>query len=102
MENKDDCTRFPSLFADDVGGHHAPAGADIREFRKRKTGERGTDFAVEQQRIEVDELFRELDATIIRQRRESLAGSRHTLLHKIIAVSQGVVDGFVPTALIDV
>src|SRR5215204_205517 len=85
LNSRLDCTHFPLLFADDVGGHHSAAGADVGQFSKRKTRKRRTDFAVEQQRIEIDELFREFDSAIVRKRRESLAYGRHALLHEIIA-----------------
>src|ERR1044072_1961775 len=97
-----DCTRFPSLLTDDVGGHHAAAGADIRQLSERQTRERRTDFTIEQERVEINDFFGKLDSSVICQRGKSFAGSWHAFLHEIIAVRQCIINRFVPAALVNV
>src|SRR5690349_14421905 len=91
-----------SLLADDVGGHHAAARADVRQFRKRKARECRTDFAVEEQRIEIDELLRKFNSPLVGQSGKSLTCGRHAFLHEVVARSKCVIDRFVPTALVHV
>src|SRR5256885_14063413 len=90
-----DCTRFRSLLADDVGGHHSSARADIRELGERQTRERRTNLAVEQQWVEIYELFRKLDSPVLCQRRKRFARGWHTLLHEIIAVGECIINRLV-------
>ena len=56
---------FSLLFADDVGRHHAAAGAYIREFGVGQTRKRRPDFAIEQERVEIHQLLGKLDCAVI-------------------------------------
>src|SRR5881227_3617614 len=77
-----------TLLADDESRNHAAARRDVGEFRERETREGRADLAVEEQRVEVDQLLREEDRAVFGERGESLARRRHALLHQVIAVGE--------------
>src|SRR5437588_9909166 len=92
------CRRSPRLAlpADDERRNHPAARRDVGEFREREAREGRADLAVEEQRVEVNQLLGEKDRAVLGERREGLARRGHALLHEIVAVGDGRAQRLVP------
>src|SRR2546423_14638286 len=77
-----------TLLADDESRNHAAARRDVGEFREREPRKRRADLAVEEQRVEVNQLLREEDRAVLCERGEGLARSGDALLNEVVAVGE--------------
>src|SRR5579885_1941421 len=89
-----------TFLADDVSRNHAAARRDVRQFRERQAREGRAYLAVEEERVEVNQLLRENYRAVFGERRESFARGRHALLHEIIAVGERRAQSLVPSDLV--
>src|SRR5919198_2542242 len=67
--------------ADDVSRNHPAARGDVGQLREREAREGRAYSAVEEQRVEVDQLLGEEDRAVLGERGEGLARRRDALLH---------------------
>src|SRR5829696_1733187 len=85
-----------TLPVDDEGRNHPAARRDVRQLRRGQAREGRADPPVEEQRVEVYELFGVDDRAVVQERRERLARRRDALLHEVVAVGERRLQRLLP------